>query len=255
GFRTPGGGDTRLPGDGILVGAALAHTLGVGVGDTVTITPAFGAAHTERLAGLVEEPLGTFVYATDATATAIGGVGATGYLLRFNHDADADALRARLTALPGVLSYADTHALEHEVDKFLGLFWVFVVVMLVLGAALSFTVIYVTMTVNVAERTTELATLRAVGVPVRRITAALAAENLTATTVALPFGLAAGVATAWAFLRSFGSDMFSMTLSIGVLPLALAAAAVLCAAALSQLPSARLLRRIDVARVVRERAQ
>lgn len=50
-------------------------------------------------------------------------------------------------------------------------------------------------------------------------------------------------------------DMFSLHLSLGVLPPLLAVVAVLAAAALSQLPAVRLVQRIDIARVVRERAQ
>jgi putative ABC transport system permease protein len=110
------------------------------------------------------------------------------------------------------------------------------------------------MTVNLAERTGELATLRATGAPIGRLTAALALENLTATALAMPIGLAAGVGAGWWFLRSFNNDLFSLHLSIGPTPLILAAVAVMAAAALSQLPAARLIERIDVARVVRERA-
>jgi putative ABC transport system permease protein len=50
--------------------------------------------------------------------------------------------------------------------------------MIVLGGILAFTVVYVTMTVNVVERTTELATLRTAGVPLRRVAGALATESL-----------------------------------------------------------------------------
>lgn len=255
GFRTPDGESTTLPTDGILAGAPLADRIGIGVGDTVTVTPPFGAPTRQRLAGFVDEPLGTVLYATNATAGQIGGAGLRGYLLRFDTHGDRNALRATITSLPGVVAYTDTHALEHQANEFLGLFWIFIIVMLVLGAVLAFTVIYVTMTVNLAERTTELATLRATGVPVRRLTAALAIENLTATILAVPFGLVAGIAAAWAFLHSFSSDMFTLRLSIGVVPPLLAVVAVLAAAALSQLPAARLVDRIDIARVVRERAR
>ncbi|MGW4774646.1 FtsX-like permease family protein [Nocardia sp. NPDC004278] len=255
-FRDPGGDTkTNLPTGGILTGAALSDKLGIGVGDIVTVAPALGSPHQVRVAGFLDEPLGTFLYADLDTAHGIGGVGLGGYLVRFDRGADRDALRAAITSLPGVLAYTDTHALEDQADQFLGLFWVFIVVMLALGAVLAFTVIYVTMTVNLAERTTELATLRAAGVPVRRLTAALATENLTATLLAVPVGLAAGVLAASAFLRSFNSDMFSLHLSLGIGPPLLAIAAVLTAAALSQLPAARLVERIDLARVVRERAQ
>ncbi|MEV6558242.1 FtsX-like permease family protein [Nocardia sp. NPDC051756] len=255
GFRTPDSETRALPADGILAGAPLADRLGIAVGDTVTVTPAFGSPVQQRVAGFVDEPLGTFLYATDTTVNRLSGLGLHGDLVRFATGADHDALRASITSLPGVVAYTDTHALEDQAGQFLGLFWVFILVMLILGATLAFTVIYVTMTVNLAERTTELATLRAAGVPVRRLTAALAIENLAATLLAVPLGLAAGIAAAWAFLRSFDSDMFSLHLSLGVVPPLLAVAAVLAAAALSQLPAVRLVERIDIARVVRERAQ
>ena len=125
--------------------------------------------------------------------------------------------------------------------------------MLGLGGLLAFTVIYITMTVNVVERTGELATLRAAGAPIRRLTAALALENLTATALAVPIGLGIGVGIAWCFLRTFNNDLFHLHLSIGPAALALAVVAVMAGAALSQLPAARLIKRIDLAKVVRER--
>ena len=255
GFRTPAGDAIRLPGDGVLAGAALADRLHVEVGDRVTITPAAGAPRRVQLAGLVDEPLGTALYATDATARSIGGLTTTAHLVRFDPGADHDGLRAAITGMPGVVAYLDTDALRDQLDSFLGLFWVFVGVMLVLGAILAFTVIYVTMTVGLAERTTELATLRAAGVSTGRLTAALATENLAVTLAAVPIGLAAGAGAAWVFLRSFDSDLFTMQLSLRWAPLTLAAVSVIVAAALSQLPAARIVRRIDIARVVRERAQ
>jgi putative ABC transport system permease protein len=154
-----------------------------------------------------------------------------------------------------VVAYADTDAVENQLDRFLVIFWVFAGAMLVLGALLAFTVIYVTMTVNLAERTGELATLRAAGAPIRRLTAALAIENLAATLLAAPIGLAAGVGAGWLFLRSYNNDLFNLHLAIGPAALILATVAVMVAAAVSQLPAARLIKRIDVARVVRDRAQ
>lgn len=253
GFRTTDG-PSGLPTDGVVAGQALTSRLGVRVGDTLTVTTAFGMPKQVRLAALVDEPLGTALYATDAIVRSIAPLALPGYLLRFTDGANPDTVRAAVTQLPGVVSYSDTHAIQSEIDRFLALFWIFVAVMLILGAVLAFTVIYVTMTVNLAERTTELATLRAAGVPNRRLTAALATENLTATVLATPIGLAAGAAAAWAFLRSFNNDMFSLPLSFGVAPLVLAVVAVLAAAALSQLPALRFVRRIDIAKVVRERA-
>jgi putative ABC transport system permease protein len=255
GFRTADGTGRTLPADGVLAGAALADKLGLRIGDEMTVIPATASSRQVRLAGLVDEPLGTALYATNAAARSIANAEPDGYLLRFGNDVDRDRVRAAATGLTGVTSYTDTHAVENQLDSFLVIFWVFAGAMLVLGALLAFTVIYVTMTVNLAERTSELATLRAAGAPVRRLTAALAIENIAATLLAVPIGLAAGVAAGWVFLRSFNNDLFSLHLSIGPTALILASVAVTAAAAFSQLPAARLIKRIDVARVIRERGQ
>ncbi|PJE96547.1 cell division protein FtsX [Streptomyces carminius] len=257
GFRTGDGGTRELPGEGVLAGRALADRLDVSVGDTLTVhTP--GGAERVRLAGLLDEPIGTELYATRDTVAALTGLEANGYQLRFEDGVTGDGrdeARSAVTALDGVVAYTDEQALRRQIDRFLGLFWIFAGVMLVLGGILALTVIYVTMTVNVAERTNELATLRAAGVPLRRIAKILAVENLTATLLAVPAGLVLGAVAARESLRAFDSDMFTVELSMGWPVPAAAVAAVLAASLLSQVPAVRMVRRLDLARVVRERAQ
>jgi putative ABC transport system permease protein len=255
GFHTQEGGVRTLPADGVLAGAPLANRLGLHAGDELTILSAAAPVRTVRLSGLLDEPLGTALYATNAVAQSITNARANGYLLRLDNDSVRDRVRAAASGLAGVVAYTDTHAVEAQIESYLLIFWVFAGAMLVLGAILAFTVVYVTMTVNLTERTRELATFRAAGAPTRRLTAAVALENVAATVLAVPFGLAAGVAAGWLFLHSFNNDLFNLHLSVGVGPLLLAAVAVIAAAAVSQLPAARLIRRIDIARVVRERAQ
>jgi putative ABC transport system permease protein len=254
GFRGTNGTPQTLPSDGVLAGEGLAQQLGLHVGDIMTVIPAAGAARDVRLAGLVDEPLGTAMYATSVVAQSITHSGSDTYLLRFAAGTDRDRVRAATTALTGVLAYTDAAAVKRQIDSYLIIFWVFAGTMLVLGSLLAFTVIYVTMTVNVAERTSELATLRAAGAPTRRLTAALALENLTATALAVPIGLGLGVGVGWGFLRTFNNDLFHLHLAIGPAALTLSAITVMAAAAVSQLPAARLIKRIDVARVVRERS-
>ena len=255
GFRNPDGASRSLPAGGVLAGAALANKLGVRVGDDLTVVPSTGPARSIHLAGLVDEPLGTALYSTNATARSITNAESNGYLLRFGNGADRDRVRATASGFSGVVSYTDNRAVENQLRSYLVIFWVFAGATLVLGALLAFTVIYVTMTINLAERTGELATLRATGAPIRRLTATVAIENIAVTLLAVPIGLAAGVGAGWLFLRSFNNDLFSLHLSVGASALTLAAIAVTAAAAGSQLPAARLIKRIDVAKVVRERSQ
>jgi putative ABC transport system permease protein len=255
GFRTPDGTATTLPVDGVLAGVGLADALGVRIGDDLTVTPWAGSARQVRLAGLLDEPLGTALYATNTTARSITNAGANGYLLRFDSGVDRASVRATASGIRGVVAYSDTDAVKRQIESYLVIFWVFAGAMLVLGALLAFTVIYVTMTVNLAERTGELATFRAAGVPIGRLTAAVAAENLAAILLAVPIGLVAGVAAGWLFLRSFNNDLFHLHMSVGPAVLLVATIAVIAAAAVSQLPAARLIKRVDTAQVVRDRAQ
>ncbi|MFI5660901.1 ABC transporter permease [Streptomyces sp. NPDC051684] len=255
GFPGRDGRPRGLPAEGVLAGSALADRLHVTAGNRLTITTAGGKAHRVALAGFVEEPMGTSLYGSLDTVRAATGAPADSLLLRFTDDADRDRLRTQISGLGGVVAYTDSQALRAQVDGYLGLFWIFTGMMLILGGILAFAVIYVTMTVNIAERTGELATLRASGVPLRRVAGALAAENLTATVLAVPVGLAVGTVVAWAFMRSFSSDLFTMRLDLGWPTLLLAAVGVVGAAAVSQLPAVRAVRRLDIARVVRERAQ
>ena len=254
GFRGADGGPRSLASDGVLAGTGLAEQVGVRTGDEVTVITAAGQARRIRLSGLVDEPLGTALYATTAVAQSMTDAGPNGYLMRFAAGADRDRVRATATGLTGVLAYTDTGAVRRQIETYLVIFWIFAGSMLGLGGLLAFTVIYVIMTVNVTERTDELAGLRAAGAPTRRLAAALALENLSATALAVPLGLAAGVGAGWGFLRSFNNDLFHLHLSIAPAALCAAAVAVMATAAVSQLPAARLIDRIDVARVVRERA-
>lgn len=254
GFRSVNGGWISLPSDGVLAGASLADMLHVSVGDTITLATAHGDTPV-RLAGLLDEPMGTAIYAdNDLAARVLPDPTTATYLVRFADGADRDAMRRQITQLPGVLAYVDSHALTRSLDQYLGLFWAFIVVMIALGAILALAVIYVTMAVNVVERTNELATLRTAGVPLRRVAGTLATENLVATALGVPLGLVLGVIAARGFLASFSSDLFRFELHLDWWVLPAAAVGVLLAAALSQWPAARAVRRMDIARVVRERA-
>jgi putative ABC transport system permease protein len=255
GFRGTDGGSMALPRSGILAGSALADHLHVGVGDTVTLTAPGGTPTRERIAGFVDEPLGTNLYTAPSTARRIlGQAGSQTLLARFAPVANRTALRRTITRMNGVVAYADAHALLQSMNRYLGLFWAFVGIMVALGAALALAIIYVSMAVTVVERTNELATLRAAGVPLRRVAATLATENLLATLIGIPAGLLLGWVAADQFMGLYSNDLFTLPLSLPWWTLLLAAAGVLAAAALSQLPAVRAVRRLDIARVVRERA-
>jgi putative ABC transport system permease protein len=255
GFYSVDGTWLSLPPDGVLAGSGIATTLDVRVGDQIVLTTPTGSSSQVRVAGFLDEPLGTYLYAdTEVADTVLTGSGVDTYLVQFDSGVDRDAMRRAITDLDGVVAYADSQAFVSSVESFLGLFWAFVAVMVLLGAVLALAIIYVTMAVSVVERTNELATLTAAGVPLRRVGGTLATENLLATLLGIPIGLVLGVIAAEWFLGLFSSDLFQLPLSLGWWALLAAAVGVLLAALLSQWPAVRAVGRLDIARIVRERS-
>ncbi len=257
GFLTPGGGTTELPASGILAGQALGGKLGVGTGDTVTASLAGGRQAKLRLDGVVDEPLGTYLYATLAQVRAAAGPSlgdGNVALVRYRSGVDREQMRRRLSSLPGAVAFYDTRALYDTVNKYLGLYYAFVGIMLIFGGAMAFALLFNAMTSNIAERVVEVATLRAAGARHRTLARMITAENVLMTLLGIGPGLLIGYELARLFMAQFDNDQFDFSLQMRASTLVFAALAILIVALLSQLPGLRAVRRLDVAEVVRERA-
>jgi putative ABC transport system permease protein len=250
---------------GIILGTALRNTLGVNVGDAVRIEPTAdsGAASaapgiTLRVTGFVDEPLGSYAYSTlgDAAA-AIGQDRAdplvSTALVRYAVGTDRGAIRNRLAALPLVAAVVDSRSLYDTAQQFLGLFYAFIGVMLVLGGLMAFALIFNTLSANVIERSVELTALRTLGMASATVGRLVTAENLLLTIVGLVPGLIASYVMAAIFMASFSSDLFQFDLAVRPTTFVGTAIAIVLVALLSQWPSLRAVRRLDLARVVRER--
>ncbi|MWA00505.1 FtsX-like permease family protein [Actinomadura sp. LD22] len=261
-FLTPGGGARALPARGVLLGRAMRGRLGVTAGDRVTLRLPGGRTAATTVAGFVDEPLGTYAYTSlaqvDAWAPAGGAQGSSGRrdtaLVRFAPGADRAAAEHALSARPGVVACTDAHALRRTMDGYMKLFYVFVAVMLAFGGLLAFTVLFATLSVNLAERGTELATLRASGVGRRRLARLVTTENLLAVAVGAVPGLILGRLATGAFLGAFNSDLMAFHTDIRPATLAWSALAVLAVAFLAQRPGLRALARQNLGALVRERS-
>lgn len=264
-----GAGPVALPDDGLLLGDSLVDLLGISAGDTVTIhVPSLGVAIDERVAGFVDEPLGTFAYASNSrltsalmsSPTAISaadlttGVVQFGAALRFADGTDFDSVRTQIESVPGVVAVLSTRALEDMINSFMGLFYAFVGVMLVFGGMLAFGIIFNTMSVNLAERQVEVATMEAAGVTEGTIARLITAENMLVTLIGIVPGLLFGFLIAQEFMAAYDSDQFTFTLAMRWTTPVLSALFIVMVTLLSQWPGLRAIRRLDIAKIVRERA-
>jgi len=267
-FRDRDGRSIDLSAGGVVLGEALRGRLGVDVGDTVSIEVAAVegsgagggvAVASERVIGFVDEPLGTYAYARLATVARAVGLPpddppVTSALVRYEAGVDRGAVRQRLAALPGVAAVVDSRSLYDTAQSFMGLFYAFIGVMLVLGGVMAFALIFNTLSANVMERAVELTALRTLGMATATIGRLVTAENVLLTLIALVPGLAVAYLAAAEFMASFSSDLFQFDLAVRPTTFIGTAVVIVVVALLSQWPALRAVNRLDLARVARERA-
>jgi putative ABC transport system permease protein len=252
-----------LPGNGILAGQGLADLLDVEIGDEVVIElPALGSEFRASLRGFLDEPMGTFLYTTDLFLESkvdepaiLLRPGVAGVKALFVDGAtDRDAIISNIEDLDTVAVAVDARQLVEIIEEFTVFFYMFVGVMLIFGGAMAFALMFNTISVNVAERKGEFATMRANGLSHSRIARLIASENILLTSLGLIPGILIGYLTGAYFMASFSSDVLSLDFSMNPLSIVLSAVAMLVTAGLSLIPALRTVRRLDISEVVRERA-
>ena len=131
---------------------------------------------------------------------------------------------------------------------------VLVGVMLAFAVVMAAALLFNAMSANVAERSVELGTLHAAGIARGVLARLVAVENLLLTAVGIPLGLISGTLLARWFMANYETDGYRWALRMQTSTFAFIVAGIVAASLVAQLPVLRALRRIDVARIVRERA-
>jgi putative ABC transport system permease protein len=256
GFRLTNGTPTHLTGGGVLIGHGIHDQLGINTGDRITVTTPGDAPMIMPVTGLLNEALGTFAYAPIGPNRPGHGqpIEATSALVRLQPGADRNAVRKTVMDSPNVAFYEEMSERKRVLDNYAGLFYALMGAMLILGGLMAFAVIFTTMSVNIVERRREVATLRGGGMPHRIVARLITGENLLVTLLGIVPGLILGALAARAFLAIYTNDELSIDLVVPPATLLISSAAVLLAAGLSQWPGLRAIRNLDLAAVVRERA-
>ena len=250
------GGIAQPPPRGLLVSQGVKSTLHVNPGTPVTITSAqSGRSVAEPVVGFVDEPMSAVAYIRlDRLDQGLGAPSATGILLRLQPGADRDAVQARISALPGVQSYQDTQALASAMRNAFSLYDTLVGIMLLFAAVMAAALLFNAMSANVAERSVELGTLRAAGMAPGMLARLIAVENLALVAIGIPVGLLTGTLLARWLMAGYQTQGYHWSLQMKTLTPVYVACGILLAALIAQTPVLRTLRRIDIARIVRERS-
>lgn len=260
----PGG----IPAKGVLLGWAIEDLLEIEVGDVVDIEfPDLETTVAAEVAGFVDEPLTTLAYMEQGQLvrelqrsdesfdrTALQAPSVTSVKAVYDSDVSNEVVLSELRQLGDVAIVIDSNELRRILEEFQAFFYVFVGLALLFGGTMAFALMYNIISVNVAERVGEFASMRANGLTHRRIAALVRGETFLLTAIGILPGLATGSWAAVAFMKTFSSDQFPMRAEISVWTYTLGTVALFVVAALSLVPAVRAVKRINVAEVVRERA-
>ena len=178
----------------------------------------------------------------------------TSALAQFDPTLSRSTTVTALEGISGVIAVQDARTLYDLMQDFLGLFYAFVGIMFVFGGLMAFSLMFNTISVNIAERSTEFATLKANGMADRTIAWMIVGENLLLTVAGIIPGVLAGIWVSAAFMSSFNNDSFTFELAIRPITIAIAILSMLAVALLSLIPGVRSVKRLDIGGVVRERA-
>lgn len=255
---------------GAVFGPTLRKRLNLEVGDLVEfripedVTKERPTLRLVRVTGFNEEAIGTVAYMRfndlnrlfrtdlELPPNAIGSV------LVMAKPEYLGQTRQRLLAVTDAASVSSIPELRTLIEGQLKTLRIFVWIMELFGAALALAMVFNMVTINVLERSAEVATLRTIGVSRREVGTAIALETLVIAVIGAFAGLPAGLAVVKGFWAASQTpeqqDLF--TFNVVILPetYVISAVAIVVVAMISQIPALIHVGRMDLAKATKERA-
>ena len=246
-----------VPPEGVLMSGWLATNVGVRRGDRVALEIREGRRRivTTRVVGLVDEPLGTYMY---MDLRALGRLldepntfTAVNVLVDPVGDHDLFAVLKRAPQVLGIEfrkdSIANFRAMSDESIAAIRR------IEIVFAIIIAFGVVYNTARIAVAERAYELATLRVLGFTRREISTVLFGEIGMLAAPAIPLGCALGYGLAVWLGGAISTELFRLPVVVEPRTYAFAIAVFAAAALGSALVVRRRLDRLDLVAVLKAR--
>jgi len=252
GLYSAAGNKVTVKEEGILLSEGLQKTLDIDVGDTVNVQSTATVCQLE-VAGFVKQPMGGFGYVTLEQAQSMaGGQDVISGLMLGVEPQYIDSIREKAYQIPGTATVELTSETREKVDDLMGFLKGMMWVMLGFGAAMALAIVFTVVTVNILERSREIATMRTLGEGRGRIAAMITIENVLMGLAGLLPGILLGYALATFFFNLIQTDMFSFGLVIFPRTYVLTAGIVILIMLISQLPGIRQVNRLDLPRVIKE---
>jgi len=261
----PKGEPLSVRSEGLYLSPLLRRKLGVDTGDTLLLryshsTKEVKAEWVVPVGPVIRQPVGAMVFwplkrvrRAFTTALEWPPQAVTGVLVAVE-PAYLEEVRDDLYDLPGAAGLELTAQTKREVDEMLAFTYTFVGVMLLFGGGLAFAIVFNALSVNLLERTRELAALRTLGLDRHRMGIMTTIENLLMGFLGLLVGLPLGYTLAVLFLNLYESETISLRVILTLRTYLGSALVILVVVLLSQIPGLRAINRLDLAKATKEGA-
>ena len=233
----------------------LATTLGVSVGDTISLLDeddignATGEAHEVRVAGVMENYVSQYVYLTPGLYEQVMGeapVYATVYANVVEGNDTRSAFSDDLLSMDGVKTVTFNDETIDSYRTMLKSVDSVVVVLVIAAALLAFVVLYNLTNINITERIREIATLKVLGFTSREVDAYIYRETMLLAVIGALVGLVLGVVMEGFVVVTAEVDQVMFGRDIHAASFAIAFALTMVFSIIVTLAMRRKLRRVDM---------
>lgn len=244
-----------LPSNGVVLTTQLAQTLGVDIGDLLTVEVLEGARAVRQVpvVGRVDELLGMSAYMDIAALNQLmqeGGSISGAYLMV--DDKIINRLYALLKQTPAVagVSIRKT-AIEKFQETIAASLSIFTTVLVLFASIIAFGVVYNAARIALSERSRELATLRIIGFTQGEIAFILLGEQAVIILVAIPLGFILGFGLCALMSSAYQSELYRLPLVVTNASYAFAFVVIVVTAIISGFIVRRQLKSLDLIAVLK----
>ena len=246
-----------LPADGVILTDYLAELLHIKPGDLLTIEVLEGSRPTVQVpvVATAKEYLGVNAYMQREALNRLlkEGDAITGALLKVDERYQREVYTAlkEMPRIAGVVEQRSAIDAFYETMAETILFFTFITTLL--GASISFGVVYNSMRIALSERNRELASLRVLGFERGEVAYILLGELGLLTLLAIPLGLFIGYGLCAYLAFQFDSDLYRIPLVLGLKVYAFAALVVIVSSIISAIMIWRNLSHLDMVAVLKSK--
>lgn len=231
-----------------VVNTGLAESLGIKVGDKITLTDSDYNSYSFRISGVFANYVSNYVILSADTFKEAGGdVEYNSVLINHKDGVDPLAFGAKLSASENALSVTVTEQVKERTSAMLDNMVYLILIVVVSAGALAFVVLYNLTNINITERVREIATLRVLGYHKNECCRYIFRENNILTLVGAIVGIPLGIALHAYCMDKVKVDMIRFEVQISWLSFILAVVVTLLFALLVNLFMRRKITSIEMA--------